>query len=148
MKTACGVNERLEDLGFAGKLLDDLMVLVKTESDLEEFEAYVMNSSHRNMLSIVSGYRKHMIENKGMSLAGFIDRYMMAGTISEKKQVIDELTNSSNEIRWVDDLQEKLHNKQVTLESFYNVNKAEPTLHIRRKIAQAVYDSSEGMMAV
>lgn len=131
------VENGVAELGFKGQNLKDLLVFITTESDLEELQAFIVNGNHRNILTIISEFRIYMIAKLAITVVDFVKSYLSACDCQQRKSIIDRLTCSDNEQRWVDELHSRYEMGTTTLEAFHNVNSTKPNLHIRRKILES-----------
>jgi hypothetical protein len=134
------VKEVLVDMGFTGKVLDDMGAIVKDRRDLEELEAFIVNNEDTltTNLSILNSFRRMKIEQDEISLSDFVTNYELSVCVTEKQKCLETLLKGNIDIRWVEDLDKKIHKGDTTLADFYRAFTEQPNLHIRKLAIEAV----------
>lgn len=144
---ATTLRDELEDLGFKGRTLEDMEALVSTEGSLEELETFIANNEdrHSTILSIANGYKQYRTKQEPIGEALFIERYESCITTEDKQKCLGNLLKGYIDIRWVNDLDKRLHKEDVTLSYFHQAYVREPSLHIRKMIIEAVMVREESL---
>jgi hypothetical protein len=130
--------KELEGLGFRGKVLQDLRVLITTKEEIEELESYIINEdSHTSTLSIYNGYRRLRMALSPVTKVEFISWYQTSSPIEEKVLCLQNLLKCYIDERWVEQLDMKLHRGAFTLSYFYTAFNDNKSLHIKKLIVEA-----------
>lgn len=145
MNTLAGENghyelsKTLEGLGFRGKVLQDIRVLVATREEIAELESYIVNedSKHKSTLSILNGYRKLRMAMSPVTEVEFTLWWKQSSSIEEKVLCLQNLLKCYIDERWVEQLDRKLHSGATTLADFYTAFNENKGLHIKKLIVEA-----------
>lgn len=128
------VKSQIISLGFGGNLLKDLLSVIHTVDDLNEFTEFVMHNEdvYNSNLGFAKGYRRKMLEDFMIEESYFTKTYQNCKTLDEKRLCLQELVKMHIDLMWVSKLDDDLKHGHYTLSDFYCFFVNNSNLHIKK----------------
>lgn len=115
------IEDYLKELGFKGKILRNLLQEIKNESDLENFQNFIINNDgkFRSNLQLAHQYIISLQEDSTYTKEEFVSDYSTSNDDRTKSKAVSKLFNSSSVNSLVLNKVEYLKNI-LTLEELYD----------------------------
>lgn len=128
----------LMELGFDGKALRDMSVLVETTGELDELHCFIAtNTQYKSCVSILTGYRKMRMAISPVSQSEFVTSYSASENEKEKTLCLQSLLKCYIDLESVEYLDIKLHTNKISLTELYKAYEENPFISLKRLILEA-----------
>jgi len=128
------VKSQIISLGFCGNILKDLLSVIHTVDDLNNFTEFIMcnENTYNSNLGFAKGFRRKMLEDFMVEESHFVEKYCNCKTLEEKRLCLQELVKMHVGSIWVDKLDDDLEHCHYTLSDFYCFFVNNKNLHIKK----------------